>query len=389
MRQRKIIGVTAARSEYDLMYPVYKRLNDDQNIDFGLIITGPHLSPTYGLTKQQVLNDGFKVFDTCFNLIDSDEKIARVIGIGNQIPLLAQCFYREQPDLILIAGDREDVMSTCLSAAYMAIPVAHFFGGDIAKDGNIDNSVRYAASKLANIHFTTLDEHALTLKKLGEDQWRIHVVGNPALDRFLTTKSLGKRQLLECLGLGHLVNDQFGVVIKHSIISQVDLQEDQMKKIFEALLTTDLFYLVNYPNSDPGSLEIRKIIDVYCETYPEKFFKFKNLDREIYVNLLRHASVLVGNSSSGLLEAPSLKLPVVNVGMRQRGRVHGENVIFVDHDDLQITQALNKCLKDQDFLKKVRSSKNPYGQGDSAEKVHKIICDLNFTDELIFKNITY
>lgn len=389
MNRRKIIAITAARSEYDLMFSVYKLLSDDRNIDFGLIVTGPHLSSTYGLTKQQVLDDGFKVFDTCFNLVDSDEKIARAISIGNQIPLLAQSFYREKPDLVLTAGDREDVIATCLSAAYMSIPVAHFFGGDIAKDGNIDNSVRYAASKLANIHFITLKDHAETLRKLGEDNWRIHIVGNPALDRFLSIESREKKDIFKQLGIDLTDKTEFGVVIKHSIITEVDSQEEEMRTIMETLLKTELFYFVNYPNSDSGSSDIRMVINEYCTKYPERFFSFKNLDRVLYVNLLRHASLLVGNSSSGLLEAPSLSLPVVNVGNRQRGRVHGDNVIFVDHQEAQILAAIDKCRSDINFRERVKNGKNPYGDGRSAEKVVQILKKLKLNDHLIYKNITY
>ena len=389
MKKLKVIGITAARSEYDLMFSVFKCLNEDENIDFGLIITGPHLSPTYGLTRDHVIRDGFKVFDTCFSLVDSDEKIARVISIGNQIPLIAQCFYREKPDLVLTAGDREDVISACLSAAYMSIPVAHFFGGDIAKDGNIDNTVRYASSKLSHIHFTTLDQHADTLKRLGEDDWRIHVVGNPALDRFLSTKTIDKEDLLVQLGKDQISKNDYGVVIKHSIITEVDHQERQMRVIMESLLHTELFYFVNYPNSDPGSSAIRKVINDFCAKYPDRFLKFKNLDRATYVNLLRHASVLIGNSSSGLLEAPSLSLPVVNVGNRQRGRVHGENVIFVDHDHSQILAAIDKCLNDINFRNQVKLGKNPYGDGQSAKRVIKVLKTLELNDQLIYKNITY
>lgn len=386
---RKILAVTASRSEYDLLFSVYSLLNISENIDFGLIVTGPHLSPTYGLTVNQIEKDNFRIADYCFNLLDSDEKLARVASVGNQIPLMAQTFYREKPDLVIVAGDREDAISVCITAAYLSIPVAHFFGGDIAKDGNIDNSVRYAASKFANIHFTTLEEHAKTLRKLGEDHWRIHVVGNPALDRFLSTKELNKEALLRLLGMNLPGESEFGVLIKHSIITEVNLQEQHMRTTLESLLQTNLFYFINYPNSDPGSSDIRKVINEYCTRYPDRFLSFKNLDRVVYVNLLRHASVLVGNSSSGLLEAPSLGLPVVNVGNRQRGRVHGENVIFVDHQKEQIVTAIDKCLHDSKFRERVKDCKNPYGDGKSAERVVEILKTVELDDQLIYKNITY
>ena len=385
--KKKVIAVTAARSEYDLMSSVFSLLNNNANFEFSLIVAGPHLSSTFGLSVDEIKKDGFHICDYCFNLVDSDEKIARAMAIGNQIPLLAQTFYREQPDIVIVAGDREDVLSVCITAAYMAIPVAHFFGGDIAKDGNIDNAARYASSKFANIHFVTLPEHKQTLLKLGEDEWRVHVVGNPGLDRFKSVKPLGRIELFDRLNMPEL--DKYGLVIKHSIISEVNSQEIDMLITMEALLESGLKWFINSPNSDSGSAGIRKVITKYCVAYPDKFFSFKNLDRTSYVNLLRNASVLVGNSSSGLLEAPSLGLPVVNIGQRQRGRTHGDNVLFVDNKKDDILSAIERCLNDQTFLNSVKKCENPYGSGNSSELILEILENLDITEDLIFKNITY
>ena len=385
----KVIAVTAARSEYDLLFSVYEKLNEDPKFDFSLIVAGAHLSPTFGLSVKEIEKDGFNISDHCFNLLDSGEKLARVASIGNQMPLLAQSFYREKPDLVIVAGDREDAISVCLTAAYMSIPVAHFFGGDIAKDGNIDNSVRYASSKFAHIHFPTITEHADTLERLGEDSWRIHVIGNPALDRLLSTEEMTKADLFSSMGGGICENTKFGVVIQHPIISEIDLQGKQMRTTMEALIGTELIYFVNCPNSDAGNTEIRQVIDYYGSEYPDKFYTFKNLNRVIYINLLRHCSVMVGNSSSGLLEAPSLGLPVVNVGSRQRGRVCGENVLFVKNNKNHIKSAVEKCLNDNEFNLRVKSGINPYGDGKSAERVIEILRNLKIDDQLIYKDIAY
>lgn len=201
MDKRKIIAVTGARSDYDLLYSVYDKLNKNDLFDFSIIITGPNLSETYGYTAQYIEKDGFRIAGKIFNLVDSNQKIGRAVSIGLQIPSLANLLLQEQPDIVLVAGDREEAISVTMTCAFMDIAVAHFFGGDIAKDGNIDNSTRYAASKFAHLHFPTLSQHRETLLKLGEDDWRIFVVGNPALDRIVSTPFIAKEDVFKTLNV--------------------------------------------------------------------------------------------------------------------------------------------------------------------------------------------
>lgn len=387
--KRKILAVTGARSEYDLMYSIYKELNAELTIDFSLIITGPHLSEKYGLTAGFVEADGFRISDKIFSLIDSDEKLARVSSIGNQIPLLAQTLYREKPDIVLVAGDREEAISVTLTCAYMSIPVAHFFGGDIAKDGNIDNSVRYAASKFAHIHFPSLEAHKMNLLRLGEEDWRIFAVGNPALDRLQDIPEIEKGELFNRLTLFNQSIDQYCVLIQHSIITEVEKQSSHIRLTLDSILESDIFCFLNYPNSDAGSADIINAFADYSAKYPNKFYTFKNLDRNTYINLLRNSEFLIGNSSSGLLEAPSMALPAINIGSRQRGRFHGDNVIFVDNNKEQIKNAIYTALHDHEFRNKLLSKYNPYGDGKTAEKVLKVLKEIPINDKLKFKDITY
>lgn len=388
MEKRKILAVTGARSDYDLLFSVYQKLNEDTRFNFQILITGPHLSEKFGLTAQYVEKDGFFVADKIYSLIDSDKKLGRAISIGNQISGLAHSFSRISPDIILVAGDREESISVALTGAYLDIPVAHFFGGDIAKDGNIDNSTRYAASKYAHIHFPSLEEHKQTLLKLGEDDWRIFPVGNPAIDRLLSTKILSAEETLSRLGNGEIFKD-YCVLIQHSIITQVEEQREHIRITLEAILKYEGHCFINYPNSDAGSDEIIKAYQEYSKKYPEKFTLFQNLDRQMYVSLLNHSEFLIGNSSSGVVEVASIGLPAINIGMRQRGRLHGENVIFVDNELDQITAAISKARTDSEYLKKVKQNKNPYGEGNSGDKVVKVLSELILDENLIYKNITY
>ncbi len=385
---RKIIAVSGARSDYDLLFSVYVQLNRDERFDFSMLITGPNLSDNYGYTAQFIENDGFKIAGRVFNLIDSNKKIGRIISIGLQIPSLANILLQEKPDLVLVAGDREEAISVTMTCAYMDIAVAHFFGGDIAKDGNIDNSVRYAASKFAHLHFPSLPQHRDTLLKLGEDDWRIFVVGNPALDRLLSVKKIPKNELLRRVGARADI-DAFCVLIQHPIITQVDAQFHHIRLTLDALLESGLHCLINYPNSDAGSLQIIEAYQEYVQRYPAQFTLFQNLDRETYVNLLRQAKFLLGNSSSGIVEVGSLGLPAINIGERQRGRLHGDNVVFVDNDKEQILDAIAFVQTDGAFLERVRKKENPYGKGRSAELVLEVLANIAIDEILIHKNISY
>jgi GDP/UDP-N,N'-diacetylbacillosamine 2-epimerase (hydrolysing) len=390
MKKRKIIAVTGARSEYDLLYSVYKALNEHPAFDFSIIITGPHLSDSFGYTAKYINDDNFKIAGKIFNLVDSNQKVGRVISIGNQIPSLANILHHENPDIVLVAGDREESISVTMVCAYMDIPVAHFFGGDIAKDGNIDNSVRYAASKFAHIHFPTLEEHRQNLLKLGEDDFRINVVGNPALDRILATEQLSKQQLFNNLSVENKNIDKYGVLIQHPIITQVHLQAEHIKITLDSLLEIQgLHCFINYPNSDAGFGEIVAAYEKYANEHPDRFTLFKNLDRINYINLLRNAEFLIGNSSSGIVEVASLGLAAINVGERQRGRLHGDNVIFTDNEKTQIIEAIQKVFNDTEFRNKVAAKNNPYGDGNSTKKIIDALEKIELNDSLIHKNITY
>lgn len=389
MKKRRIIAVTGARSEYDLLYPVYSKLAIQKDVDFQVVITGPHLSENFGYTARQVESDGFKIADQLFNLTDSSKKIGRAISVGHQVSFLAHTFNRINPDLILVAGDREEAISTTLTGAYLDLPVAHFFGGDIAKDGNIDNSVRYASSKFAHLHFAALEEHRNNLIRLGEDPWRIHVVGNPSLDRFLQTPVIDKNQLMQGLNFAVDEREPYCVLIQHPIITEVEKQKDHIRVSLEAIKKTNLKCFLNYPNSDAGNFDIREAYKEFENLYPCQFRSFKNLDRTLYVNLLRNASLLLGNSSSGLLEAPSLGLPAINIGSRQRGRTHGKNVVFVSNNEKEILDAIFFVLNNADFRVELQKKENPYGDGNSAGKICDILTSITIDNNLIHKNITY
>ena len=385
--KRKIVAVTGARSEFDLLYPVYEMLNSDERFDFGIIVTGAHLSEKYGFSIDLIRATGLKIVDEIYNLIDSSLKIGRIISLGNQIQALSISLNRLNPDIVLVAGDREESLSVTTTCAYLDIPVAHFFGGDIAKDGNIDNSVRYAASKLAHIHFPTMQQHKKTLLKLGEDENRIFVVGNPSLDKFKTIPYFDKSAISKKMGFD-VTNDEYFVLIQHAIISEAEIQDSLIRITLDSIIETGKKCFINFPNSDAGNHQIIEAYKEYTIKYPNQFKLFQNLDRDTYVNILRNAKCLLGNSSSGLTEAPSLGLPAINIGQRQQDRIHGKNVIFVDNNKVEILNAI-KQIDNPKFIKEVLKKENPYGKGESSKIVTEILATIKLDDKLIYKNITY
>lgn len=386
--KRKIIAITGARSEYDLLSSVYKKLDGDKDIDFSIIVTGAHLSEKFGSTINQIKQDQLTVSAEVFNLIDSDKPIGRILSLGNQINNLAHIFYNKKPDIVMVAGDREEAISVSMTAAYMNIPVAHFFGGDIAKDGNIDNAVRFATSKFAHIHFPTIEQHKETLLKLGEDEWRIHVVGNPSLDKFQKIDFINTNAISEKFNFPVEYKDYL-VLIQHPIISEIELQKKHMIATLEAVLKSKTKCFINYPNSDAGNLAIIDTIKEYEVKYPKVFKSFKNIDRVTYISLLKNALCLIGNSSSGIVEVASLGLPAINIGKRQRGRFAGENVIFVDNDIDEINESIHFIKTNKEFILEVEKCKNPYGNGNSGEKIIETLKKIKLDNKLIYKNITY
>jgi GDP/UDP-N,N'-diacetylbacillosamine 2-epimerase (hydrolysing) len=385
---RKIIAITGARSEYDLLVDVFKELNNSPDFDFSIILTGPHLSEKYGYTANYVVNDGFEIKARIHNLIDSNQKIGRIISVGNQISALSQVLDLERPDIVLVAGDREEAISTTMTCAFLSIAVAHFFGGDIAKDGNIDNSIRYASSKFAHIHFTTLVEHKDNLIRLGEDENRIYVVGNPAIDRLLKVPEISKKTLLKSINKDN--ESDYCILIQHPIITELDKQREHIRTTLESLLKINgLNCFINYPNSDAGNFDIISEYEYYANQYPSKFTIFKNLERNIYINLLRHADFLIGNSSSGIIEVASLGLGAINIGERQKGRISNSNVIFVDNKENEIIEAIQFVRTNENFRKELSLKTNKYGDGNSTSKIVDILRNLKINDELLYKNITY
>ncbi|MFI5212926.1 MAG: UDP-N-acetylglucosamine 2-epimerase [Gemmatimonadales bacterium] len=386
--KRNILFTTGIRSEYDILAAVMAAVDRHPALAAQVVVTGAHLSPMYGHTDAEVVRDGFRVVSRIESLLNSDSKAGRVKSAAIQLTGLVDVFTRERPDFVIAMADREEALTVAMAGAYLSIPVAHIGGGDTAADGNIDNAVRHAVTKLAHMHLVTTPGSAERVTRMGEDPWRVHVVGAPGLDRILAVPQRTREELGTILGWD-ISRRPLALVVQHSIIDQAEQAGEQMRTTLNALTGMGAFSIVSYPNSDVGSQRIIAVIEEFAARFPDRLHAYRNLPREAFVNVLRSIDVMVGNSSCGIIEAPLLRIPVINVGRRQVGREHSENVIFVDHEERQIVAAVRRALEDAAFKKQVAECRNPYGDGHAGERIATLLAETQIDDRLIYKRNTY
>ncbi len=387
-RKRVVLFTTAIRSEYDLQYSVMRAVEAHPALQTQVVVTGAHLSEAYGYTVKEVERDKFSIVAQILSLVNADDLSGRVKSAAIQLVGLIDVFRSQKPDFVVAATDREEALMVATAGSYMGIPVVHIGGGDIATDRNIDNAVRHATTKLAHLHMVTTPLSAQRVIRMGEEPWRVHTVGAPGIDRLLSTPTIAPDALWKYLGFNP-GNRPYVVVIQHAISTQVDAAGEQMRTTLEALVQLGLPVFVAYPNSDAGSQQIIAVIREYAGRYDSLFHTYQTLPREIFVNLMRNASALVGNSSCGIIEAPALKLPVINVGDRQRGRECAENVQFVSHDVPHIKSAVERAIFDQKYRRELETCTNPYGAGDAGERIARILAEVEINERLIWKVNTY
>ncbi|MGL4772619.1 MAG: UDP-N-acetylglucosamine 2-epimerase [Clostridium sp.] len=372
---KRILGFTGIRSDYEIMSELYKSINCDEELEISLIVCGAHLSESYGYSVSEIHRDGIKILGKIENLIDSNSREGRLKSLSI---LLQDCISHVSmynPDLIVYAGDREEVMVGALCGAYLRIPTIHFFGGDHAIDGNIDNVVRHGVSKLSSLHFVTNEESYKRLMKIGEEEKRIFNVGSPSLDRIINTKKISKKELLKSFNLEDFKD--YAILLYYPLAGEEELCGEQFREILCSLEERKIKAFVSYPNVDGGNKNIIKVIEEYKGN--NNFYFYKNLERELFINLLRNARFLIGNSSCGVYESTILKLPVINVGNRQKGRLAGENVLFVTNRKEDILSGIDRVLE-KSFKEILKNAKSPYGEGKSIEKIIELLktLDLNW-----------
>ena len=383
--RRKICVITGTRSEYGLMKPVMEKIKNSRNMELSIIATGMHLSSEFSHSIDEIERDGFNVDVKVDMLLSGDDRASMSKSIGLGIIGITQALEAIRPDIVIILGDRIEPLAVAISAANMGIPIAHIAGGDSAMGSNIDDSIRHAITKFANIHFPATEKHAQRIIKLGEDPRNVHVTGSTGLDSVLNRKLPDPKKVSKALGLDP--SRKVLLVVQHPTSLESGDSADQMRNTMEAIAYTGEQVVVLYPNSDAGGRKMIEIIEEYRKNPNIKIFK--NLDHDIFLGLMNIASVMIGNSSSGIIEAPSFGLPVVNIGLRQLGRDRAENVLDTGHEKEDISRGIKKALHDKGFREKAAKCMNPYGDGKASEKIVKILGEKKLGRELLQKRITY
>ncbi|MGJ0290682.1 UDP-N-acetylglucosamine 2-epimerase [Aliarcobacter cryaerophilus] len=371
---KKILAFTSIRSDYDLMSPLYRLLHEDKDIDFKIIVSGAHLSHSFGYSVEQIRKDRFDILLEIETLLNSDTGLSRAKSASLLLQNSLEIIAKFNPDLIIFAGDREDVLVYAMIGGYLNIPTIHVFAGDHVEDGYIDNPIRHATSKLSTAHFVSLKEHKKRLVRMGENPKRVFEIGNISLDKFISYKPMLKSEIKQYFNIDKNFDD-FALMIFHPVTEEIEKVDEYFENILKNLEKRDINTFVSYPNVDPGNQKLLKVIDNYKEN--KNFIFYKNLDRDIFMSIYKHSKFIIGNSSSGICEAASLKIPAINVGLRQTGRYADKNVIFCGTSFEEISKSLDKALS-KDFLEKLNDLQNSYGDGNSAKKAYEIIKSIDF-----------
>ena len=387
--KRKIAVITGARSEYGYLRPLMKEIDRHPDLELLLYITGMHLLKEYGNTIEEIRKDGFritKVVNMDTKSINTDYDIAT--SIGKDVIGFANAFNEDRPNIVVVFGDRPEPFAATIAAVAMNIPTAHIAGGEVGL-GDIDDSIRHAITKLAHLHFASSKKSKERVLKLGEEEWRVFQVGSLTLDTILNVKLLSMEDLCRKYDL----SDKPSILVcYHPVTTEWQDAKRQVEVVMSAAIKVaneeGMDIIVIYPNAYPGSNQIIGVIRNYIKKN-KNICIFENLPHTDYLSLMAASSVFVGNSSSGITEAPSLGVPYVCVGTRQQGRERAKNVIDVGYDKDEIVAGIKKALFDKKFLDVVKKCESPYGDGKASERIVKVLSEINIDKRLLQKKITY
>ena len=378
---RKILFITGSRGEYGYIRPILRLMDSSSEMDYEIVATNMHLLPEFGSSYKAFLDDGFALKYKTLNTLagytpSSMMKSLSVFGLS-----ITDILDHEKPDIILLAGDRGEQFIAAMAGAHMGIPVAHIQAGEVS--GNIDGMTRHAIARYAHIHFAANEDAAVRLERSGEQTERIFNVGAPQLDEFVNGVVSSSIEVQKRFNIEE--SESFILVVQHSVTEEFSSAGLQMELTLKAVLSKNMKIIIIAPNSDAGTVGVQAAIEKYMHP---SMCVYRNIDRADYAGLMSMAAVIVGNSSSGLLEAPSFELACVNIGRRQLGRVQGDNVINCGYDYDEIVNALNKAMSGE-FKESLKGMKNPYGEGDSSDKIIKILEKIEINEFLLNKSLTY
>ncbi len=381
---RKVCVVTGGRAEYGILRPVMRAIAGRGGLALQVVAAGMHLSAEFGATVHEILRDGFRVDARVRMLPEADTRPAMAESVGEGIVGFTRAFKRLGSEIVVVLGDRTEAFAAATAAALSGRVVGHIHGGDRA-EGGYDDYMRHSITKMAHLHFAATEDSARRIARLGERRDRIFVTGAPGLDeirpRLLPSASQTKRRY------GFPPRGPLLLAVQHSVSTRPETAAGEIAETLAALEALSLPTILVYPNSDPGGRAMIRVI----RTYEGRAWlrTFKSLPRDEYLAVMKAATVMVGNSSSGIIEAASLALPVVNIGRRQHGRERSGNTVDVPPRKGKIRRALERILSDAAFRKRLAGAANVYGDGRASCRIAAVLEKVSFGPDLLAKQITY
>ncbi|MFC7135320.1 MULTISPECIES: UDP-N-acetylglucosamine 2-epimerase [Salinibaculum] len=387
MSVRRVTVVTGTRAEYGLLKSSMAAIKAHDTLELTTVATGMHLDPRHGCTVEDIEADGFDVSQRVHTEMAGDSGLTMAKELGAGISGLAESYGDLDPDIVLVLGDRDEAFAGGVAAAHMNIPVAHIHGGDAMEGAMIDDSIRHALTKFAHLHFPASERSRNRILELGEEDARVTLVGAPGLDAIRKREYTDPDAVLAEHGID--ADPSLVLVVQHPVTTMAEEAGNQMAATLEAVTSIKSApdIVVVYPNSDPGS---RRMIDVIDRFEAESsILTFPNLPRHDFLGLMDAADTMVGNSSSGIIEAPSLDLPVVDIGPRQNSRQRSANTVEVPHEIDAIRSAVRDCLTNDALREQVAVCENPYDYGGAGSKIADRLATVELNPSLLRKRLTY
>jgi UDP-hydrolysing UDP-N-acetyl-D-glucosamine 2-epimerase len=395
MSKRTIAVFTGNRAEYGLQFPILRAIDAHPDLDYRLIVSGAHLDPDFGRTLAEIEADGFTVHAEVKVDLEADTLYATAQAIGTGVVSMSRALDRLRPDLLVVYADRFEGFAAVIAGSQMNVPTAHVEGGDVTEGGALDDSVRHAMTKLAHLHFTTNAQATNRVLAMGEEPWRVHTVGFPAIDLIQDGNFASAADVKARLGLD--LGRPVVLFTQHSVTTEFDRARAQLAPslaAIERLAADGIQVVMTYPNNDAGGRRIIAELEAFAARKLPNVQLHRSLGRWLYHGVLalaRDPSIrvaCVGNSSSGIKETPAFGCPTINIGSRQLGRLRAGNVIDSGYDANEIEAAVGRCLFDDAFRAACRSVENPYGLGDAGRKIADVLARVPLDAALLRKGMT-
>lgn len=382
---KKVCVVTATRAEYGLLKPVLRRIESDSELELSLLVTGTHLSKQYGHTVDEIEKDGFAISKK----ISMDFSDTGEVALNQEMAKLQAAagvfFAEEKPDILLILGDRYEMLSIAIAAMMCRIPIGHIHGGETTQ-GAVDEAIRHAITKMSYLHFTSIPEYRNRVIQLGENPERVFCVGALGVENITSIPLLSETEIRVELSVAE--KKPYVMVTFHPVTLESESPEVQLKELMKVMSDEKQYdYVVTFANADAGGSRLNELWQEFVKDN-DNVHLYASLGVKKYLSALKYACMVMGNSSSGILEAPSFKLPVINIGDRQKGRLQADCIINCEPNSSAIRAAMQEGMS-EDFRNKLEKVENPYGKGDTSMQIMKQVKDFLFSDKVDLKKAFY